>query len=64
MFAKEADASKLALWALCERLEQKGFLFVDCQQDTPHLRSLGAFTVSRRFFLQELQQALAFPHGW
>lgn len=64
MFAKESDASKLALWALCERLEKRGFLFVDCQQDTPHLRSLGAFTVSRSFFLGELEQALACPNRW
>lgn len=64
MFAKEADASKLALWALCEHLTRRGFLFVDCQQDTPHLRTLGAFTVSRAFFLAELEQALKGSSAW
>ena len=64
MFAKEADASKLALWALCEHLEKRHFLFVDCQQDTPHLRTLGAFTVSRSFFLAELEEALKSSSAW
>ena len=64
MFALEPDTSKLALWTLCERLTERDFLFIDCQQDTPHLRSLGAFTVSREFFLAQLEEALAVPSAW
>ena len=41
MFFLRPDASKLALWVLCERLHHAGYAFVDCQQDTPHMRRMG-----------------------
>ena len=37
------------------------FAFVDCQQDTPHLRSMGAVTVSRAEYLAMLAEALEQP---
>lgn len=64
MFHHQRDASKLALRALCQRLTAAGHHFVDCQQDTPHLRSLGAVTVSRSAYLDRLERALAHPDAW
>jgi leucyl/phenylalanyl-tRNA--protein transferase len=64
MFALRPDASKLALFHLCRRLAAAGYHFVDCQQDTPHLRSLGAFTIRRGEYLDRLRHALAEPDGW
>ena len=42
MFSKLPNTSKIALIALCKILKQKNFTFIDCQQDTPHMRSMGA----------------------
>lgn len=64
MFAHERDASKLALHVLCRRLDTAGFQLVDCQQDTPHLRSLGATTLPRAEFLSRLAKALDAPDAW
>ena len=61
MFFKEANASKLALFYLCHQLVQWEFLFIDCQQETPHLESLGAYAISRDEYLEELNEALSFP---
>jgi len=41
MFSKTANASKLALIRLCEKLADEGFLFIDCQFHTNHLQSMG-----------------------
>ena len=42
MFSLVPNASKLALIALARHLEQQGWKFIDCQIETPHLRSMGA----------------------
>jgi leucyl/phenylalanyl-tRNA--protein transferase len=59
MFRRESDASKIALYELLRRLESWGFLFLDCQMMTPHVRSLGAVEWSRKHFQAELEKALA-----
>jgi leucyl/phenylalanyl-tRNA--protein transferase len=59
MFSELPNASKLALWSLCHTLEGHGFHFIDCQQDTPHLRSLGAFTITRKEYLDRLDEAVS-----
>ncbi len=41
MFSKRANASKVALIHLAKWLEEKGFLFIDCQFHTDHLESMG-----------------------
>lgn len=64
MFANRPDASKLALMDLCARLTAAGGTLVDCQQDTPHLRSLGAFNVPRAEYMSRLDAALAVPDVW
>lgn len=61
MFHVERDASKVALSALVDRLVEWDFHFIDAQQKTEHLRSLGAHTIPRSEFLGMLQFALKFP---
>jgi leucyl/phenylalanyl-tRNA---protein transferase len=51
MFSAVADSSKAALWALCWRLGAWNWPLIDCQQETPHLQSLGAVSMPRREFL-------------
>lgn len=63
MFSRERDASKLALMALCEKLAIEGVPWIDCQQDTAHLRSLGSYTVSRQEFLKMLRDLVPRPPG-
>ncbi|MBN9430392.1 MAG: leucyl/phenylalanyl-tRNA--protein transferase [Burkholderiales bacterium] len=61
MFAREADASKAALFALVTRLRGLGFRVIDCQQNTRHLASLGAREISRAAFLSELAASIRQP---
>lgn len=58
MFHRTRDASKIALVALVERLQQRGFRLFDIQQWTPHMASLGAVEIPRRAYLQRLAAAL------
>ncbi len=58
MFSRQTDASKLALAALCAWCLEHSVEMIDCQQETPHLRSLGAAPVSREDFLYHLHNAL------
>lgn len=50
MFAKTNNASKFALISLCKRLSTLGIEVIDCQQETAHLKSLGAEMVSKETF--------------
>jgi leucyl/phenylalanyl-tRNA--protein transferase len=59
MFAKVSNASKVALARLCHTTILGTFDLIDCQFSTDHLISLGAKTVSRSDFLEQLQAALA-----
>jgi leucyl/phenylalanyl-tRNA--protein transferase len=61
MFYLERDASKVALSALVDRMVEWGFHFIDAQQRTEHLRSLGAKPVPRPKFLDMMQEALKYP---
>jgi leucyl/phenylalanyl-tRNA--protein transferase len=54
MFSRAADASKVALVALVERLRARGFPLIDCQVRTPLLAALGAREIPRRDFLRQL----------
>lgn len=54
MFALERDASKVALVHLVAMLRARGFPIIDCQQETAHLASFGARTISRRLFVERL----------
>ena len=67
MFARQTDASKVALAALVALLRQRDVPLVDCQQETRHLASLGARPIPRERFarhLDELIHSTATPEGW
>lgn len=55
MFAKASNASKFGFIALVRVLKERGFDLIDCQQETPHLASLGAESISREDFLAHLK---------
>jgi leucyl/phenylalanyl-tRNA--protein transferase len=61
MFHRRADASKVALVALVERLRAGGFTLLDVQWATPHLTSLGTRQITRRDYLARLRVALSEP---
>lgn len=61
MFYKERDASKVALYYLSELMKKWKFHFIDVQQETDHLKSLGAYPLQREKFLNLLNKALKFP---
>ena len=58
MFARESDASKVALVALVEKLKRDGFELIDCQQQTRHLASFGARPIPRADFLHRLTELI------
>ncbi len=55
MFARESDASKVALAFLVRQLARWRFEMIDCQMSTSHLSSLGAREIPRHEFLTRLQ---------
>ena len=61
MFSRETDASKIALAGLVAFCRVQGVDFIDCQQNTRHLASLGAREISRSRFATHLTQACALP---
>ena len=54
MFSEVNDASKVALWELCDIMQKNGGDFIDCQMPTDHLISLGAQVANREDFLNLL----------
>lgn len=58
MFTRRSDASKLALAALVAYARHHSLPLIDCQQNTPHLGSLGARVMSRTTFCQQVRQAV------
>jgi leucyl/phenylalanyl-tRNA--protein transferase len=61
MFARRANASKIALVALRGVLAAKSYDFIDCQVETEHLVRMGAVAIERERFLRELDAALTDP---
>ena len=66
MFALQTDASKIALAALVAFCRSEGIPWIDCQQQTRHLASLGAAAVERAAFEAHLAHATALqgPTRW
>jgi leucyl/phenylalanyl-tRNA--protein transferase len=65
MFAHRSDASKLALAALLGFCRAQGVELIDCQQNTRHLASLGAFEIPRAHFVAQVRNAIAqAPMRW
>jgi len=58
MFSTATDASKVALAALVERLNDRGYVLLDTQFVTPHLLRLGAVEIPREEYLGRLRAAL------
>lgn len=61
MFSLRTNASKLALHALARVLRERGFPWIDAQVPNPHLMRMGALTLPRRQFLEELAHLVAQP---
>ena len=65
MFALQTDASKIALCALVAFCKAHHITWIDCQQNTRHLESLGAQEVAQTVFLQAVAQAVPqSPPSW
>ena len=58
MFSRKSNASKIALAALSAWCIQNQVVMIDCQQETGHLRSMGAKPIPRLDFLQQLQASV------
>lgn len=56
MFAESPNASKVGFVFFAQHLASLGFLWIDCQQDTPHMRSLGADLVEEEDFMDILRE--------
>lgn len=55
MFSEVANASKVGFIHLAKHLKERGFTWIDCQQDTAHMRTLGAELISEKKFLRALK---------
>jgi leucyl/phenylalanyl-tRNA--protein transferase len=63
MFARETDASKVALVHLVEMLQRRDMPLIDCQQQTSHLARLGARPIPRRAFAEALARLVHSPQA-
>ena len=63
MFSRVADASKVALAWLVARLKVGGYLLLDCQFMTEHLRSLGAMEITQKDYVVMLSAAVGAGDG-
>ena len=61
MFARATDASKIALAYLLRFLLKHNVEWIDCQQQTRHLASLGDTALPRQHFLEHVSQAILDP---
>jgi len=61
MFHRVTGASKIALWALVERLRERRFTLLDTQWLTPHLEQFGAKEIPRALYRHLLSQAIDLP---
>ena len=57
MFSKVSQASKCALVKLIERLIEKGFVLLDVQYQTDHLKMFGTEVISFEQFNHQLEEA-------
>ena len=61
MFHRVSDASKVAFYHLHQFLQVRGFKLIDCQQETNHLQSLGAYAIPRSEYLDILAELVKEP---
>ncbi len=61
MFSRRTDASKVCLVHLVERLREKGFILLDTQFTTEHLKTFGAIDIAKDDYLKLLREAVDLP---
>jgi leucyl/phenylalanyl-tRNA--protein transferase len=61
MFSRQSDASKIALASLVAFCRAKDLPLIDCQQNTPHLASLGGQLMPRATFCRHVGEAMSRP---
>ena len=61
MFARIADASKIAFVHLVRQLRRWQFRIIDCQMNTAHLARFGAREIPRADFMQSLAEGVYAP---
>ena len=61
MFHFETDASKVAISALVQRLNEREFKLLDVQYQTSHLLSLGVIEIPHQDYYQRLKRAVRLP---
>jgi leucyl/phenylalanyl-tRNA--protein transferase len=54
MFSRAANASKSALLVFCQEFAHRGGQLMDCQVLNEHTASLGAVEISRRHYIEHL----------
>lgn len=64
MFHRRTNASKMAMAHLVARLNAGGYVLLDTQFLTPHLKSLGATEIPREEYEERLADALQFDGDW
>lgn len=62
MFSRTTDASKVCLVHLVNRLRERGFVLLDTQFTTEHLKRFGAIDVPREDYAEMLAEALEGPN--
>lgn len=63
MFARESDASKVALVALAQECQARGIRLIDCQVTSEHMLRMGAREIRRHEFLERLRELVSLPIG-
>jgi leucyl/phenylalanyl-tRNA--protein transferase len=61
MFSYQTNASKIALVALARQLRLWEYPLIDCQVFSDHLSRLGAMTLPRESFVQQVQKLCSLP---
>ena len=56
MFTNKSNASKYGFISFVEKAKKEGLKLIDCQQETQHLRSLGAESISRKKYIEILSK--------
>ena len=64
MFHTVTDASKVALWHLVQQLTRMGFILLDVQYSTPHLKRLGCIEIPKSEYEKRLEKALLISTEW
>lgn len=62
MFSRRTNASKISLVYLVERLKAQGFVLLDTQFTTDHLKTFGAIDLPKTDYEILLQTAVSLPH--